>query len=295
MTTPLRARPLLALGAFLAPLALAPAAARAQPARPAVLACLLRTPRDSSVVTDTLFLTLSRPRRPDLADRRRPLTPARAATLLGAIVARLRVPTPLPLPGTTWTFARGATMGWIRAATEVDIEVALDDRARLAAPPVVDAPDGDALAAALVAAVNTADADAAFPPRADSARAERVRLRAGLARVDSSSVPLTVVRQAAYALAADAIVSPRFAGARPAPTYPPSLLSAEVTGTVTAAWRVDTLGRAVPASFEIIGSAHPLFDEAVLAAVRRVPFEPARVGGCLREMSVREAFTFRIE
>lgn len=295
MTPPLRAGRRLVLGGLLALPVLMPAAAQAQPARPAVLACLLRTPRDSSVVTDTLFLTLSRPRRPDLAERRRPLTSARAATLLGAIVSRLRVPTPLPLPGTTWTLARGATMGWIRAGTEVDLEVALDDRARLAAPPVADAPDGDALAAALVAAVNAADADAAFPPHADSARAERVRLRAGLARVDSTSVPLTVVRQAAWALAADAIVWPRFAGARPAPRYPPSLLRAEVTGTVTAAWRVDTLGRAVPASFEVIASAHPLFDQAVLEAVRRVPFEPARVGGCLHEMAVREAFVFRIE
>jgi protein TonB len=80
-----------------------------------------------------------------------------------------------------------------------------------------------------------------------------------------------------------------------APTYPSVLKSANVQGRVTATFVVDTTGRAEPGTFKALESDHELFTAAVRAALPRMRFIPAEVGGRKVKMWVQQAFEFRLD
>jgi len=77
------------------------------------------------------------------------------------------------------------------------------------------------------------------------------------------------------------------------PTYPSLLQSANVQGRVTATFVVDTSGRAEPGTFKALESDHELFTAAVRAALPRMRFMPAEVGGRKVKMWVQQAFEFQ--
>lgn len=65
----------------------------------------------------------------------------------------------------------------------------------------------------------------------------------------------------------------------PAPRYPESLQVAGVSGTVIAAFVIDTTGRVVMRTFKVVFSNNELFTEAVMAALRSARFYPAEKDG----------------
>jgi protein TonB len=77
------------------------------------------------------------------------------------------------------------------------------------------------------------------------------------------------------------------------PVYPSLLQSANVQGRVTATFVVDTSGRAEPGTFKALESDHELFTAAVRAALPRMRFMPAEVGGRKVKMWVQQAFEFQ--
>ncbi len=79
------------------------------------------------------------------------------------------------------------------------------------------------------------------------------------------------------------------------PTYPSVLKSANVQGRVTATFVVDTSGRAESGTFKALESDHELFTAAVRAALPRMRFIPAEVGGRKVKMWVQQAFEFRLD
>lgn len=81
---------------------------------------------------------------------------------------------------------------------------------------------------------------------------------------------------------------------RPAPAYPAALTDSGIDGTVVVRFVIDTQG--VPEAVRIVRSPHPLFDAAVVAAVRQWRYEPARdaQGRAVRHQ-VQVPFRFRLE
>ena len=80
-----------------------------------------------------------------------------------------------------------------------------------------------------------------------------------------------------------------------APNYPSVLRSTNVQGRVTATFVVDTSGRAEPGTFKALESDHELFTQAVRAALPRMRFIPAEVGGRKVKMWVQQAFEFKLD
>lgn len=78
------------------------------------------------------------------------------------------------------------------------------------------------------------------------------------------------------------------------PSYPELLRSAGVEGTVLAQFVVDTTGRADPASFSALRSDNALFTAAVRAALGRMRFIPAEVGGRKVPQLVQQPFQFTV-
>lgn len=78
------------------------------------------------------------------------------------------------------------------------------------------------------------------------------------------------------------------------PRYPESLRAANVEGTVTATFVVDTTGYAEPGSFKATQSTHPLFTEEVQRALATMRFYPAEIGGRKVRMLVQQSFTFTL-
>ena len=74
--------------------------------------------------------------------------------------------------------------------------------------------------------------------------------------------------------------------------YPAELFASGTSGLVVAEFVVDTAGHAEAASFGVLSSSHPLFSAAVESAVRRAPFEPARLAGRAVRQLVRMQFRF---
>ena len=65
----------------------------------------------------------------------------------------------------------------------------------------------------------------------------------------------------------------------PSPTYPSTLESLRVEGTVLAQFVVDTLGRADIRTFEVLVSTNELFSASLRAVLARWRFYPAEAGG----------------
>lgn len=81
---------------------------------------------------------------------------------------------------------------------------------------------------------------------------------------------------------------------RIAPRYPPTLRAAGIEGRVIIRFVVDTSGRAEEASIRILDSSHPQFTDAARAALGRMRFDPARVGGDKVRQLVDLPFTFAL-
>jgi len=82
-------------------------------------------------------------------------------------------------------------------------------------------------------------------------------------------------------------------GAAP-PRYPEVLRSAGVEGQVTAIFVVDELGRAEEGSVRFARSDNHLFEEAVRAALRKMRFIPAEIGGRKVRQLVQMPFVFTL-
>ena len=79
-----------------------------------------------------------------------------------------------------------------------------------------------------------------------------------------------------------------------APRYPDALRAAQIEGKVTVSYVVDTAGLADLASFRVIESTHPLFDQAVRLALPQMRYAPAEIGKTRVRMLVRQDFNFSL-
>ena len=79
-----------------------------------------------------------------------------------------------------------------------------------------------------------------------------------------------------------------------APAYPAELLSANVEGSVTARYIVDTTGHADPASIQIVRETHPGFAKSVREAIPGMRFTPGMVQGQPVRQVVEQSFEFRV-
>lgn len=78
-------------------------------------------------------------------------------------------------------------------------------------------------------------------------------------------------------------------------TYPAALLAARLSGSVVAEFVVDTEGQIERNTVTIVSSTHPLFADAVLAALERARYSPAvREGVAVRQV-VHQPFAFSAE
>jgi TonB family protein len=81
----------------------------------------------------------------------------------------------------------------------------------------------------------------------------------------------------------------------PAPTYPPALWSAGIAGKVLVEVLVDSSGRADLATVDVLYSDNPQFTRAVRAALPKMQFLPAVVGGQPQAQLLRLPFVFAPE
>jgi len=78
------------------------------------------------------------------------------------------------------------------------------------------------------------------------------------------------------------------------PRYPESLRSAGVEGQVLIRFVVDTAGRIEPSSVQVLSATHPLFVQAVKAALGGFRFRPAQAAGHRVEATAEMPFEFSI-
>ena len=78
-----------------------------------------------------------------------------------------------------------------------------------------------------------------------------------------------------------------------APDYPPSLKGMGLEGAVRLRFVVDTNGRAMPETIEVISSTHPLFISAAKKTVTESRFEPGRVNGRAVKVMVEQVIEYR--
>jgi periplasmic protein TonB len=81
---------------------------------------------------------------------------------------------------------------------------------------------------------------------------------------------------------------------QPAPTYPPTLNSAGIEGSVTAQFVVDTTGRVAPGSIVIKTASNDLFGASVRSVLPRIHYYPAEAGGHKVKQLVEQTFSFTI-
>ena len=79
------------------------------------------------------------------------------------------------------------------------------------------------------------------------------------------------------------------------PAFPDVLRSTGTQGTVLAQFVVDSTGRALPDSFVTLHSDHPLFTASVRAALLRMRFVPAEIGGRRVAQLVQQPFQFTLQ
>ena len=76
------------------------------------------------------------------------------------------------------------------------------------------------------------------------------------------------------------------------PRYPAGLRAARLTGDVVARFVIDTAGRVVIASFDVVDSSHPAFTAAVRDALGDLRYFPAESHGRRVEQTVQQTFHF---
>jgi periplasmic protein TonB len=79
-----------------------------------------------------------------------------------------------------------------------------------------------------------------------------------------------------------------------APAYPENLKSSGVEGEALVQFVVDTTGRAELGSFKVLRASHDAFGQAVRAALPRMRFLPAEIGGRKVRMLVQQPFAFAL-
>jgi periplasmic protein TonB len=79
-----------------------------------------------------------------------------------------------------------------------------------------------------------------------------------------------------------------------APAYPEMLKSSGVEGEALVQFVVDTTGRAETGSFKVLRASHDAFGQAVRAALPRMRFLPAEIGGRKVRMLVQQPFAFAL-
>jgi protein TonB len=77
--------------------------------------------------------------------------------------------------------------------------------------------------------------------------------------------------------------------------YPTILKNANIQGTVTAMFVVDTTGMADVSTFKVLESTHDLFTAEVRKNLTKMRFIPAEVGGRKVKMWVQQAFQFQLQ
>ncbi|KRG62939.1 hypothetical protein ABB26_14800 [Stenotrophomonas humi] len=77
-----------------------------------------------------------------------------------------------------------------------------------------------------------------------------------------------------------------------APTYPPELIAADITGSATLVFTIDEQGSVVDARVE--SATRPEFSDASLEAVRTWKFTPATLSGKPIRMETRQQFPFEL-
>ncbi len=78
------------------------------------------------------------------------------------------------------------------------------------------------------------------------------------------------------------------------PAYPEMLKSSGVEGEALVQFIVDTTGRAELGSFKVLKASHDAFGQAVKAALPRMRFLPAEIGGRKVRMLVQQPFAFAL-
>ena len=78
------------------------------------------------------------------------------------------------------------------------------------------------------------------------------------------------------------------------PAYPEMLKSSGVEGEALVQFVVDTTGRAELGSFKVLRATHDAFGQAVRAALPRMRFLPAEIGGRKVRMLVQQPFAFAL-
>ena len=78
------------------------------------------------------------------------------------------------------------------------------------------------------------------------------------------------------------------------PAYPEMLKSSGVEGEALVQFVVDTTGRAELGSFKVLRASHEAFGQAVKAALPRMRFLPAEIGGRKVRMLVQQPFAFAL-
>jgi protein TonB len=78
------------------------------------------------------------------------------------------------------------------------------------------------------------------------------------------------------------------------PRYPEMLRVTGAEGSVVAQFVVDTTGRAIGSTLQVLRSTHALFGEAVKNALPMMRFLPAEVGGRKVRQLVQQTFVFAI-
>lgn len=78
------------------------------------------------------------------------------------------------------------------------------------------------------------------------------------------------------------------------PSYPEMLKSSGVEGEALVQFVVDTTGRAELGSFKVLRATHDAFGQAVRAALPRMRFLPAEIGGRKVRMLVQQPFAFAL-
>jgi protein TonB len=80
----------------------------------------------------------------------------------------------------------------------------------------------------------------------------------------------------------------------PPPRYPDALRASAIEGEVSMQFVVDTTGRVDPVSVKVLASSHDLFAESARAALAKLRFRPAEVGGRKVRMLVQQPFIFAL-
>ena len=78
------------------------------------------------------------------------------------------------------------------------------------------------------------------------------------------------------------------------PSYPEMLKSSGIEGEALVQFVVDTTGRAELGSFKVLRATHDAFGQAVRAALPRMRFLPAEIGGRKVRMLVQQPFAFAL-